>query len=207
MGQVVCPKEIWGLGFKDLRAFNLAMLGKQAWRMLTNTNSLVSRVYQARYYPKHTFYEAQLGNNPSFCWRSIMAAKELVCGGVRRHIGTGNSTLIWEHPWLHDDLDPFIHTEMPPQLAGAKVSGLIDPGTRTWDHDILSDIFQPSDIPRILKIPVSPEYDDDWYWHGDLKGTYSVKNGYKRIVGNYTSSNDGAFDKWLTLWGLKIPPK
>ncbi|XP_019158585.1 PREDICTED: uncharacterized protein LOC109155354 [Ipomoea nil] len=148
------------------------MLGKQAWRMLTNADSLVSCVYRARYYPKHTFYEAGLGNNLNFCWRSIMAAKELVyggvrrelvCGGVRRRIGTGNSTLIWEHPWLQDELDPMIHNEMSPQLSGAKVSGLIDPDTGTWDHHILSDIFQPSDIPRILKIPVSLEYDDDWY--------------------------------------------
>ncbi|XP_019179188.1 PREDICTED: uncharacterized protein LOC109174405 [Ipomoea nil] len=175
--------------------------------MLTNTDSLVSRVYRARYYPRHTFYEAELGNNPSFYWRSIMAAKELVCGGVRRCFGTRNSTLIWEHPLLQDDLDPMIHTKMPPQLAGAKVSGLIDPGTGNWDHHILSDIFQPSDIPRILKIPVFPEYDDSWYWHGDLKGTYSVKDGYKHVVRNYTSSNDGGFDKWLTLWRLKIPPK
>ncbi|XP_019163518.1 PREDICTED: uncharacterized protein LOC109159864 [Ipomoea nil] len=123
------PKKYGGLGFKDLRAFNLAILGKQAWRMLTNTDSLVSRVYQARYYPKQTFFEACLGNNPSYCWRSIMAAKELVCGGVRRRVGTRISTLIWEHPWLQDDLDPMIHTEMPPQLAGAKVLGLIDQNT------------------------------------------------------------------------------
>ncbi|XP_019171070.1 PREDICTED: uncharacterized protein LOC109166632 [Ipomoea nil] len=122
------PKKYGGLGFKDLRTFNLAMLGKQAWRMLTNTDSLVSRVYRARYYPKHTFYKASLGNNPSFYWRSIMAAKEVVCGGVRRRIGTGNSTLIWEHPWLQDELDPMIHTEMPPQLTGAKLQFFIISG-------------------------------------------------------------------------------
>ncbi|XP_019166655.1 PREDICTED: uncharacterized protein LOC109162407 [Ipomoea nil] len=136
-----------------------------------------------------------------------MAAKGLVCGGVRRRIGKGTSTLIWEHPWLQDELDPMIHIEMPPQMAGAKVVGLIDPDTGTWDHHILTDIFQPDDVPRILRIPVSPDYDYMWYWYGDPKGCYSVKDGYRRIVGNYTITNDGAFDKWLTLWKLKIPPK
>ncbi|XP_019158009.1 PREDICTED: uncharacterized protein LOC109154737 [Ipomoea nil] len=123
-----------------------------------------------------------------------MAAKELVCGGVRQRIGTGTSTLIWEHPWLQDDLDPMIHTEMPPQMAGAKVVGLIGPDTGTWDYHILSDIFQPNDVPRILKIPVSPDYDDMWYWYGDPKGCYSVKDGYRRIVGNYTITNNGRVD-------------
>ncbi|XP_019184779.1 PREDICTED: uncharacterized protein LOC109179736 [Ipomoea nil] len=176
------PKKHGGLGFKDLRAFNLAMLGKQAWRLLTNTDSLVAKVYKARYYPRGSFLEATMGNNPSFCWRSIMAAKDLVCGGIRRRIGNGKSTLIWEHPWLQDELDPMIHTEMPQQLSGTRVVGLIDQDTETWDPHILTDIFQPSDIPRIQKIPVAPDYDDIWYWYDDPNGIYSVKSGYRRIV-------------------------
>ncbi|XP_019179839.1 PREDICTED: uncharacterized protein LOC109175036 [Ipomoea nil] len=134
-----------------------------------------------------------------------MAAKGLITSGVRRRIGNGNNTLIWEHPWLHDELEPMIQTEMPPQLAGARVGGLIDQSTSTWDPDILSDIFQPDDIPRISKIPVSLEYEDIWYWYGDPNGCYTVKNGYRRIVGTY--EDNYGFDKWNTLWKLKISPK
>ncbi|XP_019188970.1 PREDICTED: uncharacterized protein LOC109183340 [Ipomoea nil] len=39
--KLCAPKKYGCLGFKDLKAFNLAMLGKQAWRFLTNTDSLV----------------------------------------------------------------------------------------------------------------------------------------------------------------------
>ncbi|XP_019159672.1 PREDICTED: uncharacterized protein LOC109156273 [Ipomoea nil] len=120
------PKKYGGLGFKELRAFNLAMLGKQAWRFLTKPESLVSRVYKARYYPKGSFFGAHLGNNPSFCWRSIMAAQELICGGVRCRIGDGKSTLIWDHLWLHDEHNAKIITGKPPQLAQATVMGLMD---------------------------------------------------------------------------------
>ena len=41
-----------GLGFKDLEAFNTALLGKQVWRLLTEPNLLVSKVLKARYYSK-----------------------------------------------------------------------------------------------------------------------------------------------------------
>ncbi|XP_019198269.1 PREDICTED: uncharacterized protein LOC109192130 [Ipomoea nil] len=167
----------------ELRAFNLAMLGKQACRLLTKPESLVARVYKARYYPKDTFSEAYLGNNPSFCWRSIMAAKSMVCSGVWRRIGNGQDTRIWDHPWLQDEQEPMIQTEMPPQLANARVAGLIDQDTGTWDASILSDIFVPEDLSRIMKIPVSPEYEDTWYWHDDPRGIYSVKSGYRCIVG------------------------
>ncbi|XP_019199718.1 PREDICTED: uncharacterized protein LOC109193311 [Ipomoea nil] len=127
------PKKYGDLGFKELRAFNLAMLGKQGWRFLTQPQSLVSRVYKARYFSTNSFYDACLSNNPSFCWRSILAAQELICGGVRRRIGDGKSTLIWDHPWLHDENHPKIETEKPLQLAQAKVMGLMDQQTGTWD--------------------------------------------------------------------------
>ncbi|XP_019161408.1 PREDICTED: uncharacterized protein LOC109158044 [Ipomoea nil] len=203
--EILLKSKYGGLGFKDLRAFNLAMLGKQAWKFLTNPESLVARIYKARYFHDRPFNEACLGNNPSYCWRSIMAAKDLIIGGVRRRVGNGNSTLIWKDPWLQDEMDPMIQTEMPPQLIDAKVSGLIDQTTGTWDPHILSDIFDPSDVPRILKIPISPEYDDTWYWYDDPNGCYSVKNGYRHVVGIYESSS--GFDKWDTIWKLRIPPK
>ena len=64
-------KSAGGLGFRDFRDFNLAMLGKQGWRFLTNPDSLVSKVYKARYFPGGNFLDAILGNNPIFIWRSI----------------------------------------------------------------------------------------------------------------------------------------
>ncbi|XP_019167563.1 PREDICTED: uncharacterized protein LOC109163264 [Ipomoea nil] len=200
------PKKYGGLGFKELHAFNLAMLGKQAWRLLTKPDSLVSRIFKARYYPKGTFFDACVGNNPSYCWRSIMAAQGLICGGVRRRIGNGKETLIWDHPWLQDENNAKIITEKPPYLAQATVMGLIDQETAAWDHDILTDIFIPEDVTRILKIPVSPDYEDMWYWYGDITGEYSVKSGYRQIVGNYVQAT-GMFDKWPKLWKLKVPPR
>lgn len=43
-------KHNGGLGFRDLRDFNLAMLGKQCWRLITNQESSVARLYKSKYY-------------------------------------------------------------------------------------------------------------------------------------------------------------
>ncbi|XP_031116501.1 uncharacterized protein LOC116020159 [Ipomoea triloba] len=200
------PKKFGGLGFKDLRVFNLAMLGKQAWRFLTMPNSLVARIYKARYYPKTSFIDAAVGNCPSFCWRSIMAAHNLICSGARRRIGDGKSTLIWGHSWLPDDPSPMVHTTMPANLNGTYVSGLIDEESGTWDISILNDIFTPEDVLRISRVPVSSGYEDIWFWHGDPKGCYTVKSGYKLVMGEF-SNMEGDFDDWTALWKLKVPPK
>ncbi|XP_031105088.1 uncharacterized protein LOC116009989 [Ipomoea triloba] len=176
-----------GLGFKDLRAFNLAMLGKQAWHFLTKPQSLVARIYKARYYPQSSFVDASTGSCPSFCWRSIMAAHELVCSGIRRRIGNGISTLIWGHPWLPDDPDLLVQTKMPQGFDGSLVSSLIDPATNLLDQAILQDIFLPIDVERILSIPISLDHEDSWYWHGDPRGCYTAKQGYRCICGEFAN--------------------
>lgn len=52
------PKVDGGMGFGDLKAFNLALLGKQGWWILQNPTSLVHRVLKAKYFAKSSFMEA-----------------------------------------------------------------------------------------------------------------------------------------------------
>ena len=59
-------KKDGGMGFCDLHSFNLAMLSKQAWRLIQDTHSLFYKVYKARYFPNCSFMIAALGSNPSF---------------------------------------------------------------------------------------------------------------------------------------------
>ena len=40
-------KSIGGMGFRNVREFNIAMLGKQGWQFLTNLSFLVVRIFQA----------------------------------------------------------------------------------------------------------------------------------------------------------------
>lgn len=74
-------KEGGGLGFKKLREFNISMLAKQAWRLMNNSNPLVQKLMKARYYANCDFLDAKLGISPSFMWRSIMAAQDVLRQG------------------------------------------------------------------------------------------------------------------------------
>ncbi|GAA0173607.1 hypothetical protein LIER_27187 [Lithospermum erythrorhizon] len=48
-----------GLGFRDLRLFNMALLSKQAWRIITDPHSQLARIYKPKYFPQGTFWNAQ----------------------------------------------------------------------------------------------------------------------------------------------------
>ena len=68
------PKVDGGMGFKQLKLFNLALLANHGWRLQMGQNSLVYHVFKAKYFPNCDFVEASLGANPSYVWRSLMAA-------------------------------------------------------------------------------------------------------------------------------------
>jgi len=48
------------MSFKNLPTFNLVMLGKQGWRLTTNPDSLLARLYKARYYPRYNLFESDI---------------------------------------------------------------------------------------------------------------------------------------------------
>jgi len=94
------PKMHARMGFKDLIAFNLAMLGKQGWKFITDSDSLVARIFKAHYFPSGSYLTTKIGHNPSYVWRSTKRAKFVVRGGARWSIGSGASISIRNEPWL-----------------------------------------------------------------------------------------------------------
>ena len=58
------------------------------------------RVYKARYFPNYSFMEAELGYNPSFVWRSLLEARELIRAATVWKVGDGKSIKVDDHSWL-----------------------------------------------------------------------------------------------------------
>jgi hypothetical protein len=59
-------KSNGGMGFRDMRLFNQALLARQAWRLLAFPNSLCARVLKARYFPNGNLVDTV------FYWKSIL---------------------------------------------------------------------------------------------------------------------------------------
>jgi hypothetical protein len=126
-----------GLSFKDLSAFNLAMLGKQGWKFLTNPQSLVSRIFKARYFPNNSYLTATIGHNPSYVWRSILRARFIVCGGARWSIGSGMTIHILGVPWLSNG--EFIDGNIAGghHIRNFKVNSLLAENGKVWNVPLI----------------------------------------------------------------------
>lgn len=196
------------MGFKKIRDFNIAMLGRQGWRLLKFEESLVGRVFKARYYPNGTFVEAKLGNNLSYVWRSILEAQTLIKRGARWRVGDGSCIEVVGQPWLPDAQMPLV-TSTHPALYGTKVMSIMSQDGKCWEGDIIENLFNDQDKALIYNVPIShTKRKDTWYWMFDLKGNYSVKDGYKQIqiMNNRWEESDSS-STWQKLWKLNVPAK
>ncbi|CAM8896820.1 unnamed protein product [Rhodiola kirilowii] len=75
-------KVYGGLGFRNFRLMNMALLAKQAWRIMMEPNLLISRLLKAKYFPESDMFNATTGARPSYAWRGIQEALFIVKFGA-----------------------------------------------------------------------------------------------------------------------------
>ncbi|XP_063941746.1 uncharacterized protein LOC135149877 [Daucus carota subsp. sativus] len=197
-----------GMSFRDFRDFNLAMLGKQGWRFLSNPGSLVARLFKTRYFSNTNFLEVPLGNNPSFVWRSIWEARSLLRAGARWMVGAGTNISIANQPWLQDEENPYI-TSSSPSFENNTVASLMTLNDRSWDVEIIRDLFNVRDQQCILRTPIrNSQSEDTIYWCKESSGVFTVKSAYKFLQeqkGVWRRDDNNSL--WAKLWRIKAPPK
>lgn len=57
--------KVSDMGFRNMEAFNLALLARQGWQLITDPNYLLSRTLKAQYFPRTSFLKAKVGYEPS----------------------------------------------------------------------------------------------------------------------------------------------
>ncbi|XP_027174546.1 uncharacterized protein LOC113774179 [Coffea eugenioides] len=171
-------KKAGGLGFKDLKAFNLTLLGKQVWRLLTQPNLLVSRVIKARYHPKESLLKCKVAGNASWIWKGLMGSRQLIEEGIRRRIGNGKSTYIWEDRWIPVTHHGKVTTPKPQGCNLVKVADLI--AQKRWNKHLIFRNFSSMEAEGILSIPISlADREDSNLWIYSTNGNCSVSSAYR----------------------------
>jgi hypothetical protein len=205
-------KSLGGLGFRDLTMFNKALLAKQLWRLHQRPDSLAGRILKAKYFPNSSILEASLGTRPSFAWRSMHAALDLLKQGLVWRVGDGRSIQIWGDRWFPSPSTFLVQS--PPRLLplDSKVSCLIDQDTKNWDLRMLSELFNEEEARVISNIPLSPTSPKDrLIWQGTSNGLFSVRSAYHlgmEMLQRYRATCSYSYKGrvvWKVLWNLKVP--
>ncbi|KAF7826358.1 ribonuclease H [Senna tora] len=83
------PKQQGGLGIRRFDPLNRALLGKQYWRILTNQNTLLHRVFRAKYGDPQNPRQFHLPCNASPLWKKIFASSHIITENVTWRVGNG----------------------------------------------------------------------------------------------------------------------
>ncbi|XP_030957684.1 uncharacterized protein LOC115979763 [Quercus lobata] len=150
-----------GLGFRENENFNDALLAKQVWRMINNTDSLCHRVFKAWFFPDCSILDAKESSFGSYAWKSIIGARDVIRKGMVWRIGTGEALRIKEDRWLPGHANCSVISPLPSMSPDVKVSSLIDPDRVAWRTEVVQQLFLPHEADIILGIPLSSRSPDD----------------------------------------------
>jgi hypothetical protein len=187
----------------------MAMVAKQGWNFINNPNSLVSRIFKARYFRRTSFIDSTLGNNPSFTWRSIWKLRQVLLYGCRWSIGNGQHIKVMGEPWLRAEDGRWITSPQTQGVYNLTIQQLMIPNSKQWNVEKLNSLFLKEEVKKILAVPLLHMVEEDkLIWSEERDGSYSVRSGYSTLMkekGRTTILREG--EEWGSLWKIQAPPK
>nr|POE69982.1 putative mitochondrial protein [Quercus suber] len=119
--------------------FNLALLGKQVWRLIHNTDSLFYKVFKARFFPSCSIMDEGVKTIGSYAWQSILKARHVIDLGSSWGIGDGSNVLIRGDKWLPGLYSSKVISPQKSFPMNANVCALMTENGASWDED--KDLF------------------------------------------------------------------
>ncbi|XP_027174775.1 uncharacterized protein LOC113774437 [Coffea eugenioides] len=107
-----------------------------------------------------------------------LPCREAMWRGVRRRIGNGRKTSIWNDQWI---LSNGKGKPVTAKSQGGKLDKVADLISNfRWNRTLIFKTFCKEDADNILKIPISiTGRDDNTFWTRNINGEYTVQSGYK----------------------------
>lgn len=124
-----------------MRLFNIALLGRQVWRLINNKDSLCFKFLSSKYFPDGNIFNAKQVEKASFTWSSIAAAVVKLKKGFGWQIGNRDSINIRD-----DNLDfeylngsTIISNNSVNEIKSVRDFWLVN--NRKWDMDKVNIVY------------------------------------------------------------------
>ena len=218
-GNICKPPEEGGLGIKDVRKFNYALMAKWKWRLMSDEKRKWKDILESK-------YSAISGNDQarpcyhSWWWRDL----EKICREgngegwfqqvVTWNVRSGDLVRFWEDPWVNNkslkELYPRLFSISLNQGMKVGETGFWDSHGWHWNLNWRRERFHwesilEDELSEVLSRGVMHKDAKDFIsWNGDPKGLFSVKSAYGLLANQGTRPSNDVF---RTLWKTKAFPK
>ena len=135
------PKILGGLGIRDVKIFNQALLGKIAWRIISNPDCLLSRILIGKYCHNASFLTTTLPSSSSHGWKEILKGRDLLIKHLGKTIRNGNTTNVWKDSWIQPTSDLCLAGPPAEEQQDFLVADLLSRETKEWNVAKINNLF------------------------------------------------------------------
>ncbi|GLT39105.1 hypothetical protein SLA2020_133120 [Shorea laevis] len=222
----VCKdKECGGLGVRDLRSFNLALMGKWWGRLATCEGGLWKKVIVAKYSEGRSHWMDWVRNGlraGSLWWKDIRGINNVEGGNARwlsegfnLKIGEGKGVSFWWDEWCGNgclaNRFPRLYLLSAGKDRDCYQMGNLHNGSwrwnLTWRRNLLEREEQAiMELRRTIEdVKISPGCPDKWEWTHTKDGHYSTSSAYSILTTEQRNPNEAHLFK--RVWNPIIPRK
>jgi hypothetical protein len=204
---LTCPKNLGGVGLKDTKLMNQALLARQCWRIINKPESLCARLLKSIYFPRGNLLDTVFRQDASPSWQGIEHGLELLKEGIIYRAGDGRDINMWRDNWIPRDYNLKV-TPRKTNTRIRRVSQLLRPGSNIWNKDLVNKVCYSHDADWILKLKLPPTPCEDFVaWHYEKSGVFSVKSAYRLAFNlkkgvRWIPGNSQSVDNSRNIWKL-----
>ncbi|KAK8684255.1 hypothetical protein V6N13_040285 [Hibiscus sabdariffa] len=151
------PKAAGGMGFKDLHLFNIALLGKQLLRLLSEPGSLLYRTFRAKYFPDGDLLHASVPARSSFAWKGLHRALSRLRDGFFWTLGIDSQVHMFCDRWGGFSPVALSGSSADNEEIPFRCREFMIPGKPLWNHSKLLARLSPADVEKIVELPAVPK--------------------------------------------------
>ncbi|GKU94281.1 hypothetical protein SLEP1_g7800 [Rubroshorea leprosula] len=222
----VCKKkEEGGLGVRDLRKFNLALMGKWWGRLAENGEGMWKKIIGAKYGKGGGHWQDWIKESRevgSAWWRDVCGINAMdgesigwLKEGFRVKIGEGNTVSFWWDKWRGEEslanMFPRLYL-----LATDKTKTCSEMGNRTnglweWNLSWRRSLFEwekeeAMELQNsIQNVQLSQGCMDSWEWIHNKDGQYSTKSAYSILMKEGREARE--ITTFCRIWNSVLPSK
>ena len=205
---ICLPKSDGGLGFKRMHDFNLSLVAKLGWKLLSSSNCLWVNQLLSKYVKYGDFLSSPTPSTASWLWKGIQKIRPIIQEGACLRVSRFSSGPIWTSNWVPTipHFRPMPKFPLNRNLPSLQIRDLIDPIQNCWKASSVNALFDSLSAHEILKIRISPNIGANYIWTPSSSGNFSPSSAYSAITAyaSYVSSSSVPPQFWKSIWKLNL---
>lgn len=180
--EVTTPRKVGGLGIREVRKNNIALLAKNGAQMVAGSQEFWATCLRSKYVKGVVGLNIHASLSSSPTWKGIVKSFGWVKDGYVWQRGNGSTISFWFDGWLEDTPLSQLVADIHPADKSLKVADLCDERGQWQLQRLLTPL--PADLQhRILRFSCCMEEVDTFIWTGQKDGIPTAKSFFKFVDG------------------------